>query len=87
MVIEDLWFGKIIPCEQFLKEDEAYFDALRKVGQEKERCLKAMSPEISQAFEQIMDMQFHANIIAEKEAFVAGFRLGVQLMVASMGKG
>ena len=43
--------------------------------------MPSLSPEIQKAIEKLMDVQMEAAVIAERDAFVMGFRLATQIIV------
>lgn len=80
-ILEELWYGNIYPNEQSIRKDSEYAQALRKVVDEKESLLPNLSPGIQKAIENLMDVQMEAAVIAERDAFVMGFRLATQIIV------
>lgn len=80
-ILEELWYGNIYPNEQSIKKDSEYAEALRKVAGEKETLLPNLSPELQKGIEKLLDVQMEAAVIAERDAFVMGFRLAVQILV------
>lgn len=80
-ILEELWYGNIYPNEQSIRKDSEYAQALRKVADEKENLLPSLSPELQKGIEKILDVQLEAAVIAERDAFVMGFRLATQLLV------
>ena len=80
-ILEELWYGNIYPNEQSIKKDSEYAQALRKVVDEKERLLPSLSSELQKGIEKLLDVQMEASVIAERDAFVMGFRLAVQILV------
>lgn len=80
-ILEELWYGNIYPNEQSIRKDSEYAQALRKVADEKESLLPSLSPELQKGIEKILDVQLEAAVIAERDAFVMGFRLATQIMV------
>lgn len=83
-ILEELWYGNIYPNEQSIRKDSEYAQALRKVVDEKERLLPNLAPELRKAVEKLVDVQMEAAVIAERDAFVMGFRLATQIIVDSL---
>lgn len=83
-ILEEFWFGKINPCEQFAANDSEYRQALRRVDAEKARAVVDLSPQQQAGFEKVMDAQMALNMVAERKAFIMGFRLGMQILAASL---
>ena len=83
-ILEELWYGNIYPNERSFRKDSEYAQALRKVVEEKECLLPNLAPELRKAVETLMDVQLEAAAIAERDAFVMGFRLAAQIIVDSL---
>lgn len=73
--------GNIYPNEQSIRKDGEYAQALRKVVDETESLLPSLSPELQKGIEKLLDVQMEAAVIAERDAFVRGFRLATQILV------
>ncbi len=84
-IIEELWYGNIYPSEHPIKNNSEYMAALRKVLAEKESLSAKLPPEYGKALEQLLDAQSNVDIIAERDAFILGFRLAAQLMADALG--
>ncbi len=80
-ILEELWYGNIYPNEQAIKQNSEYALSLHKVVDEKENLLSSLSPELQKAIEKLMDVQMEAAVIAERDAFVMGFRLATRIIV------
>ncbi len=80
-ILGELWYGNIYPNERSIRKDGEYAQALRKVVEEKECLLPNLAPELRKAIEKLMDVQMEAAAIAERDAFVMGFRLATQIIV------
>ncbi len=80
-ILGELWCGNIYPNEQATKQNSEYIQALHRVVDEKENLLPSLAPELQKAIEKLMDVQTEAAVIAERDAFVMGFRLATQIIV------
>lgn len=80
-ILEELWYGNICPNEQPIKKDSEYAQILHKAADEKGGLLSSLSPELQKGIEKLLDVQMEAAVIAERDAFVMGFRLAVQILV------
>lgn len=80
-ILEELWYGNIYPNEQSIRKDSEYARALHKVVEEKENLLPPLAPELQAAIEKLVDAHMEAAVIAERDAFVMGFRLATQIIV------
>ncbi len=83
-ILGELWYGNIYPNERSIRKDSEYAQALRKVVDEKERLLPNLAPELRKAVEELMDVQMDAAVIAERDAFIVGFRLPPKIIVDSL---
>ncbi len=83
-ILEELWYGNIYPNERSIRKDGEYAQALRKVVEEKECLLPTLASELRKAVEKLMDVQMEAAVIAERDAFIMGFRLATQIKVDSL---
>ncbi len=83
-ILEELWYGNVYPNERSIRRDSEYAQALRKVVDERECLLLNLAPEVRKTMEKLMDVQMEAAAIAERDAFVMGFRLATQIIVDSL---
>lgn len=83
-ILHELWYGNIYPSERSIKKDSEYAQALHKVADEKDSLLPSLSTELQKGIEKLLDVQMEAVVIAERDAFVMGFRLAVQILVDSL---
>lgn len=83
-ILHELWYGNIYPSECPIMKDSEYAQALHKVADEKDSLLPSLSSELQKGIEKLLDVQMEAAVIAERDAFVMGFRLAVQILVDSL---
>lgn len=83
-ILYELWYGNIYPSERPIKKGSEYAEALRKVAEEKESLLPILAPELQKGIEKLLDAQMEAAVIAERDTFVMGFQLAVQILVDSL---
>ncbi len=83
-ILEEFWYGNIHPCEQYIQKDSAYFGVLRKADGVKHQLLTVLSPEHQAIVDKLMDAQTEAATIAERDAFLMGFRTAVQMLMDSL---
>ncbi len=82
-VFSDLFFGKIIPCEQFTPKTKEYQEACKKYNQacnELETRIKKEAPSLAQPWQEAEASHWTVIQMEQVAAFSAGFRLGVKLM-------
>ncbi len=82
--IENLFYGNICPCEKVLTRGSEYSQLLQLAAKNEEKLFSILSPQQTEQFEKLKDCIIDMNNISEKEAFVDGFRLGVQLIAESI---
>lgn len=83
-VIENLFYGNISPCEKTLTRGNEYSRLLQLAVKNEEKLHSILSPQQREQLEKLKDCIIDMNNISEKEAFVDGFRLGVQLIAESI---
>ena len=83
ITLEDLWYGNIIPHEQFLEGNEKLKELLPIMAKDREILSADLSPEQTEWLEKYDDIinEMHSN--AEVEAFKYGFRLATMLFIES----
>lgn len=78
-VLEDLYFGRIHPCERCSSQEEQQLTG--EVAECYERLLETMTEEQRKHFEKFKDCLQKIGMIAEREMFEYGLQLGMRLMV------
>lgn len=81
-ILEDLWDGKIFPCECRSTPTE---EAVRKVISKKEEKLTSLlSPEAKEILGELMDSQGELASLNDCEIFIEGFRMGAKLILETL---
>ncbi len=83
-ILEELWYGKISPYEQSYCNSSEYTNQMNILTAQKEHLQTLLPLELQQKMDELTDLQQQLSFIAEREAFAAGFRLAVQLMMDSL---
>ena len=83
-IIENLFYGNICPSEKVLTRGSKYSHLLQLAVKNEEKLHSILSPQQTEQFEKLKEYIIDMNNISEKEAFVDGFRLGVQLIAESI---
>ena len=79
-ILEDLWYG-ITPIETAVPQSEEYKQAMHKLVED-QKTLRNIVPENSKAvLTDYDDGQVKLQDLAERAAFVEGFRLGVKIIL------
>ena len=78
-ILQDLWDGKIAPCERKSTPTE---EAMQKVIYKKgEKLSDMLSSEAKEIFEELMDCQGELASLNDCEIFAEGFRMGARVML------
>ena len=83
-MIEDLFYGNICPCDKHLTRGSKYSQLLDLAVKNEEKLSELLSPLQKEQLEKFKDCIDDMTSILEKEAFIDGFRLGMQLMAESV---
>ena len=78
-VIDDLYFGRIHPCERNSSPEEQQLT--EELAECYERLLETMTEEQREHFERFKDCLQEIGMLAERDMFMYGFRLGMRLAV------
>ncbi len=78
-VLEDLYFGRIHPCERCGSPEEQQLTG--ELAEHYERLLETMTEEQRESFEKFKDSLQEIGMISERDMFMYGFRLGMRLAV------
>ena len=80
LTLDELWYGNI-GYESHTSGDREYSRETKKLLALSEKLIPMLSDEQKQAFDKFNDQQLHVYAISEKDAFVAGVRLGAELIL------
>ncbi len=84
--LEELWYGNICPSDQPVQKESEYAQALHLVVAARESLPASLPSELQSKIDTLLDAQMSAAVIAERDAFVMGFRLAVQLLLDCLKK-
>ncbi len=82
--LEDLWYGNIQPQEQDCYRLEEHKDLVRLFERVENQLKATFNDSQKEELEKLKDLIGEMQLITECGAFIAGFRLGVQLMAESL---
>ena len=82
-VIDDLYFGRINPCDRYSSPEEQ--ELMGHIDEGYERLAEGMTEEQRMGLEKLKDDLMEVGLISEREMFAYGVRLGMRLAVEVMG--
>ena len=86
-ILEELWFGNISPWERPFKKDSAYAELLALVIRHQEDLNRRLNDEEKEIFEKFSECSTEMHDLTEREAFVKGFTIGAQIIIAVLTAG
>ena len=78
--LEDLWYGNVIPHEQFLEGDATYRKLLSRTVKCRDELEALLAEKQKEKLIALDTATAELNALAEQSAFSFGFKLGVKLM-------
>ena len=81
-VIDDLYFGRINPCDRYSSPEEQ--ELMGHIDECYERLAEGMTEEQRRGLEKLKDDLMEVGLISEREMFAYGVRLGMRLAVEVM---
>ena len=83
-IIEDLYYGRISPYEMNISATPEY-QKLKALADRNEDLLReSLSDEQREMLDKLIESVTDISSISERDMFIAGFRLGVKLMIDIM---
>ena len=83
-IIEDLYYGRISPYEMSISAMPEY-QKLKALADRNEDLLReSLSDEQKELLEKLIETVTDISSISERDMFMAGFRLGIKLMIDVM---
>jgi len=80
-LLEDLWYGNLIPHEAILTENRRYKHLLSLMGRNRDELSETLTEKQLEMLEKYDEAMNEMHSLAEVEAFSFGFRLGIRLMI------
>ena len=81
-VIDDLYYGRINPCDRCSTPEER--ELMEHIDECYEKLAEGMTEEQRMGLENFKDYLMEIGVISEREMFAYGLRLGMRLMVEVM---
>ena len=83
-IIEDLYYGRIAPYEMNISATTEY-QKLKALADRNEDLLReSLSDEQEELLDKLIETVTDISSISERDMFIAGFRLGMKLMIDVM---
>ena len=76
-ILEDLWYGKVIPWQKGIKSEE-YKTLMAQIAEDEEKLLSLLSNEGKEIYDQLMEHQSEAVALEQRESFILNFKLGAK---------
>ena len=83
-ILEELWYGNIIPWEQFNRNHRETKELMSLLTRNRDRLTEGLTEAQKELLEKYDDCQNELSATTEKNAFVEGFCLGMRLLAAVM---
>lgn len=78
-VLDDLYFGRIHPCERCSSQEEGQLTG--ELAEQYDRLLETMNEDQRKHFEKFKDRLQEIGMMAERDMFIYGVRLGMRMAV------
>ncbi len=85
-MLESLFNGSITPNEKYYTESSAYREAQQIYERNRSKLAKQLEAELKDAFDKLCETQDELTYYEKLQSFIDGFRLGMQLTIAGLGK-
>ena len=83
-IIEDLYYGRISPYEMNISATPEYQKLKALADRNEDLLRKSLSDEQRELLEKLIETVTDISSISERDMFIAGFRLGMKLMMDVM---
>lgn len=84
-ILETLFSGDITPNERYYTQSPAYQNAQQAFERNRSKLSKQLEAELKEAFDKLCETQVEISYYEKLQAFIDGFRLGMQLTIAGLG--
>ena len=82
--IQDLYYGRISPYEMSISTAPEYQKLKALAGKNEDLLRETLSDEQKELLEKLIECITDISSISERDMFIAGFQLGVKLMIDVM---
>ena len=85
-ILEELYYGNIVPNEKCAKLNSEVAELLKLLNRNEGKLTVTFSEEQKITFEKYNDCNREISEICEKDAFLNGFRLGARIIIESVNQ-
>ena len=82
--IQDLYYGRISPYEMSISTTPEYQKLKALAGKNEDLLRETLSDEQKELLDKLIESMTDISSISERDMFIAGFRLGMRLMIDVM---
>lgn len=80
-ILEDLYYGNLLPQEKCAKFDDEMKELIGLLNRNEEKLTATLSDEQKETFEKYKDCNREISEIGERNAFLNDFRLGARIII------
>lgn len=80
-ILEELYYGNIVPNEKCAKFDDEVKELLKLLNRNEEKLTATLTELQKETFEKYKDCNREISEISEREIFLNGFRLGARIII------
>ena len=80
-ILEELYYGNIVPNEKCAKFDDEVKELLKLLNRNEEKLVATLTEVQKETFEKYKDCNREISEISEREIFLNGFRLGARIII------
>lgn len=85
-ILDDLWGGAVRPRNRSMEYGGEYHSLYKSARARQDRFLSLLSPEAKEAYDAFCKAEAELTEISDKDLFIKGYRLGVQLFLAAVSE-
>ena len=85
-ILEELWYGNIVPCDDALQNNERSKELLRLAVRHQNDLSATLGEKQYEVFEKYNDCLNEMSDVGKKEVFAYGFRLGARIADEVLGR-
>ncbi|MDD6633870.1 MAG: hypothetical protein PUE69_00685 [Ruminococcus sp.] len=83
-ILEDLYYGNLLPHEKVSKLDDEMKELLGLFNRNEEKLTETLSNEQKEIFGKYKDCNREISEICERQSFITGFKIGAKIVIESI---